>query len=106
MAIKYGLSSITKSPTTSSSSPFRFKVGTVFATVMDEKTPSKKVFEECGGWQGIGTVLFKPYDGSKNEDNYVENQTSKTVLGYSTAKPLFPNQKYYPLKGELILIFS
>ena len=106
MAIKYGLSSITKSPTTSSSSPFKFKVGKVFATVMDEKTPSKKVFDECGGWQGIGTVLFKPYNSSRNEDNYIENQTSKTVLGYSKAKPLFPNQKYYPLKGELILIFS
>ena len=77
----------------------------MFATVMDDKTPSKKVFDECGGWQGIGTVLFKPYNSSKNEDNYVENST-QDVLGYSKAKPLFPNQKYYPLKGELILIFS
>ena len=105
MVTKYGLSSL-RTPPSSGGSPFKFKVGKVFATVMDEKTPSKKVFDQCGGWQGIGTVLFKFYPASKTKDNYEENTTSNTVLGYSTAKPLFPNQKYIPLNGELILVFS
>ncbi len=106
MPVKFGLSSLTKSSPLSSTPPFRFKVGKVFATVMDEKTPSKKIFDECGGWSGIGSVLFRPYNSSKNKDNYEENQTSETRLNYSVAKPLFPNQKYLPLKGELILVFS
>jgi hypothetical protein len=105
MVTKYGLSSLRNSPS-SGGSPFKFKVGKVFATVMDEKTPSKKVFDQCGGWSGVGTVLFKFYPANKAKDNYEENKTSKTVLGYSTAKPLFPNQKYIPLNGELILVFS
>ena len=105
MVTKYGLSSLQSSPS-SGGSPFKFKVGKVFATVMDEKTPSKKVFDQCGGWAGVGTVLFKFYPSSKLTDNYKENTTSNTVLGYSTAKPLFPNQKYIPLNGELILVFS
>jgi hypothetical protein len=105
MVTKYGLSSLSTSPS-SGGSPFKFKVGKVFATVMDEKTPSKKVFDQCGGWAGIGTVLFKPYPASKTKDNYTENTTSNTVLGYSVAKPFFPNQKYIPLNGELILFFS
>lgn len=105
MVTKYGLSSL-NSPSSSGGSPFKFKVGKVFATVMDEKTPSKKVFDECGRWAGIGTVLFKPYPSSKTKDNYEENTTSNTVLGYSVAKPFFPNQKYIPLNGELILFFS
>jgi hypothetical protein len=104
MITKHGLSSLRSSPS-SGGSPFKFKVGKVFATVMDEKTPSKKVFDLCGGWAGVGTVLFKPYTGSKEQDNYKENITSNTVLGYSIAKPLFPNQKYIPLNGELILVF-
>lgn len=106
MPVKFGLSSLTKSSPLSQTPPFRFKVGKVFATVMDDKTPSKKIFDECGGWSGVGTVLFRPYISSKNTDNYEENQTSKTRLNYSVAKPLFPNQKYLPLKGELILVFS
>jgi hypothetical protein len=105
MVTKYGLSSL-RGSSSGGSSPFKFKVGKVFATIMDEKTPSKKVFDLCGGWAGVGTVLFKDYGVSKKIDNYEENKTSDTVLGYSTAKPLFPNQKYYPLNGELILVFS
>jgi hypothetical protein len=105
MVIKHGLSSL-RTSSSSGGTPFKFMVGKVFATVMDEKTPSKKVFDLCGGWSGVGTVLFKPYLGSKGKDNYEENTTSNTVLGYSTAKPLFPNQKYIPLNGELILVFS
>ena len=72
MITKHGLSSLRSAPS-SGGSPFKFKVGKVFATVMDEKTPSKKVFDQCGGWSGIGTVLFKPYTGSKEQDNYKEN---------------------------------
>ena len=104
MVTKYGLSSL-RSPSIAGGGPFKFKVGKVFATVMDDKTPSKKVFDLCGGWNGVGTVLFTSYPASKDKDNYEENTVSNTVLGYSVAKPLFPNQKYYPLKGELILVF-
>jgi hypothetical protein len=105
MVIKHGLASL-RTPASSGGSPFKFIVGKVFATVMDDKTPSKKVFDLCGGWAGIGTVLFKVYDNNKSKDKYEENKTSDSVLGYSLAKPFFPNQKYYPLNGELILVFS
>ena len=103
MITKHGLSSLRSAPS-SGGSPFKFKVGKVFATVMDEKTPSKKVFDQCGGWSGVGTVLFKFYPSNKGKDIYEENTTSNAVLGYSTAKPLFPNQKYIPFEFKLGIV--
>lgn len=85
-------------------SAFKFKVGRVYAVIMDETTPSQGVFETYGGWDGMGTVFYIDYEQSKNvavtNDNFINYAIS------NPARPFFPNQKFYPLLGELILIFN
>ena len=83
-----------------SSSGFGFQIGKVFDVIMDETTPSKELFEKYGGWEGIGTILFLDYDTNKTKD-IVSNPNN-----LSSAKPFYTNQKHYPLKGELVLIFD
>ena len=88
----------------STPSSFKFKVGRVYGVVMDETTPSKGIFEQYGGWDGMGTVFYVDYDKSKNLPVNNEN-----LIGYALsnpARPFFPNQKFYPLLGELVLIFN
>lgn len=88
----------------SSPSAFKFKVGRVYAVIMDETTPSQGVFDQYGGWDGMGTVFYMEYEQSKNipvnNDNFINYAIS------NPARPFFPNQKFYPLLGELILIFN
>lgn len=77
-----------------------FQIGKVYDVIMDETTPSKELFEKFGGWEGIGTVLFLDYDTNKTKD-IAPNYDSLTP-----AKPFFSNQKHYPVKGELVLVFD
>lgn len=85
-------------------SAFKFKVGRVYAVIMDETTPSQGVFDTYGGWDGMGTIFYIDYEQSKNtpvtNDNFINY-----AIG-NPARPFFPNQKFYPLLGELVLIFN
>lgn len=88
----------------SSPSSFKFKVGRVYGVIMDETTPSQGIFDQFGGWDGMGTVFYMEYEQSKNvpvnNDNFINYAIS------NPARPFFPNQKFYPLLGELVLIFN
>lgn len=88
----------------SSPSAFKFRVGRVYAVVMDETTPSSEVFDKFGGWDGIGTAFYMEYEQSKNIPVNYENFIN--YAANNPARPFFPNQKFYPLLGELILIFN
>jgi len=76
------------------------EVGRVYGVVTTENTPTKKMFEEVGGFSGIGTIFYKDY------------LTSTAIVGLPTddeflssckkAKPKFPNFQYYPIRGELV----
>jgi hypothetical protein len=88
----------------SSPSAFKFRVGRVYAVVMDETTPSSEIFDKFGGWEGMGTAFYMEYEQSKNIPVTNENFVNYAIN--NPAKPFFPNQKFYPLLGELILIFN
>lgn len=88
----------------SSSPSFKFRVGRVYAVIMDETTPSQGIFDQYGGWDGVGTAFYMEYEQSKNIPVTYENFINYAIS--SPAKPFFPNQKFYPLLGELILIFN
>lgn len=74
-------------------------VGKVFGVVLNENTPNADAFELAGGWSGLGTVFYIEYDESKNV-------TDVELGSLQMARPLFPNQKHYPLLGELIVILD
>ena len=66
-------------------------VGRVADVIMDENHPE---FKNLGEYSSIGTIIYENVGG----DN--------TGVATKIAKPLFSNQKLYPLIGELVLITS
>jgi len=80
-----------------SNSPY--SIGKVFAVIMDEHTPSSEVFEKYGGWDGLGTVFYLDYPNYKDVSNV-------RLSDCKIAKNLYPNQKFFPLREELILLFD
>jgi hypothetical protein len=75
----------------------RPQIGKVYGIVLDENTPSKADFDRVGGWTGIGTVFYLPYEQSKNID-------SIDLKKCKIARPFFANIQDYPLIGELVLL--
>jgi len=61
-------------------------VARVTDIILDSSHPK---FDENGKWDSIGTVYYKSISNS-------------AIEGISTAKPLFPNIKHYPLVNEII----
>jgi len=62
--------------------------------ILDDKT-QPKIFKEYGEWSSIGSLFFS----KMNNPNPNEDLTSDYF-----AKPLFPNDKTFPLKNELVYI--
>lgn len=81
----------------SNNSPY--SIGKVFAVIMDENTPSNEVFQKYGGWDGLGTVFYLDYPEYKNVSNV-------KLSDCKVAKNLYPNQKFFPLREELIILFD
>jgi hypothetical protein len=76
-----------------------YSIGKVFAVIMDETTPSSEVFQKYGGWDGLGTVFYLDYPNYKDVSNV-------KLADCKIAKNLYPNQKFFPLREELILLFD
>ncbi len=55
------------------------------------------LFNEYGGWSGLGTIFFEPLD------NLVSKATTKTN---PVATPLLPFLKNYPLINEIVILFN
>jgi hypothetical protein len=76
-----------------------YSIGKVFAIIMDEHTPSNEVFQKYGGWDGLGTVFYLDYPEYKDVSNV-------KLSDCKIAKNLYPNQKFFPLREELIILFD
>jgi hypothetical protein len=85
------INNLSSNKSQSQSSNSSFNVGRVTDIIMDENHPK---FKELGEYSSIGTVIY--------ENVGTDNNGVSTKI----AKPLFSNQKIYPLVGELILITS
>lgn len=70
-------------------------VGRVIDIILDDSHPE---FNKLGQWDSLGTVFFSEVNKVISNDINLDD--------YSHAKPLFPNQKYFPLKNEIIYIIS
>ena len=94
MAVKRsGLSSL--NPTQPDSNPsLGIFPGRVRFCVLDDKT-DKRVFEKAGEWGAIGGIYFSKLN--------TPNQSKDFTSDYF-AKPLFPNDKNYPLENEVVYI--
>jgi len=68
----------------------KFETAVVSDVVLDT---TSKYFTDAGGWNGVGTVVFRKVKGG-------------TYRSTGFAKPYFPNFCNYPLRNELVYIFS
>jgi len=70
--------------------------GRVREIILDDKS-NPDAFKNYGEWSSIGTIFFSLI-GAPNTD------PDPTTSQY--ARPLFPNQKHYPLLNEIVYIIS
>jgi len=82
--------------------PIEYKVGKVYAVMLDERSVPQQVWLDNGGWAGIGTILYQEY--IEDQEIPLENLTDNELAKLPTALPLYPNQKYFPLPGEIVLL--
>ena len=50
---------------------YKAHVGKVYGVVTKENTPTKKMYLKAGGPNGIGSVFYKDYEKSRNEDGNI-----------------------------------
>ena len=84
--------------------PTSFKVGKVYATMLNPDSVPAEVWEANGGWSGLGTVIFSNY--AEGVEIAVKDLDNNKIKGLPTALPLIPYQKYFPLPGEIVLLFD
>jgi hypothetical protein len=75
------------------------QIGKVFAVITTENTPTKELYEREGKSNGIGTIFYLDYIGSKDT---VLNEVN--LSSCSVAKPYYPHLQDYPLVGELVTL--
>lgn len=105
MRIRDGLSPITANIGNNNyQTPQGYKVGKVYAVMLSPSSVPKKVWEDNGGWSGIGTIVYQEY----REDVEVPlvELTDEFISNLNTALPLYPMQKYFPLPGEIVLLMD
>ena len=76
----------------------------VVDVVLDMNFPN---IEKIGGWDALGTILYIKVSEIVKDPEIEYKRDLKTLISANAlARPLFANQKYYPLKGEIVLLFS
>jgi hypothetical protein len=105
MRVRSGLSNITANIGFNNfHAPQGYKVGKVYAIILGPNSVSQKIWEDNGGWAGIGTVLYQEY--REDSELPLKDLTDEMVGQFPTALPLYPNQKYFPLPGEIVLLMD
>jgi hypothetical protein len=103
--VRAGLSTITANMGNNNYLPPQgYKVGKVYAVILSDKSVPQNIWEANGEWAGIGTILYQEY--SEGAEISIENITDNLLSGFPTALPLYPNQKYFPLPGEIVLLMD
>ena len=88
-----GLSSLQSTPSVKSSLSGVFGARVRY-TILDDKT-EPTVFKEFGEWSSIGSLFFSKLNNPNPSKNFTTD---------NFAKPLFPNNKIFPLENEIVYI--
>tara|TARA_Y100001963_G_C6782543_1_gene450796 strand:- start:1599 stop:3455 length:1857 start_codon:yes stop_codon:yes gene_type:complete len=62
--------------------------------------------EKKGGYDALGTIFYLTVSECINDPKLEHPETGEKVNNMKTAKPLFSNQRFFPLKGEVVLLLS
>jgi hypothetical protein len=79
-------------------------VGKVYAVMLSPSSVPKQIWEDNGGWSGIGTILYQEY--REGNEILLKDLTDEMLSTLSTALPFYPNQKYFPLPGEIVYLLD
>ena len=82
-------------------------VGRVVGIILEENTPNETLYNKYGKEYGVGTIFYTIYSSTGN--NPITNVDSGENLNGTAvipARPFFPNDKQYPLLGELVYILQ
>jgi hypothetical protein len=105
MRVRDGLSPITANIGNNNYQiPQGYKVGKVYAVMLSPSSVPKKIWEDNGGWGGIGTIIYQEY--REAIEIPLKDLTDEMLLTFNTAIPFYPNQKYFPLPGEIVLLMD
>lgn len=100
MATKFGFESFNKQLNTTSQNNVFDALATLSQTITAVRVKSIVLnethprFKELGEWNGLGTIEFQSVDNPQES------------VSYSTAVPLFPNAKTYPLVNEIVFLLT
>ncbi len=76
----------------------------VVDVVLDLNFPD---IDKIGGWDALGIILFIKVSDIVKDPKIEFNRGNASIINSNDiAKPLFANTKYYPLKGEIVLVHS
>ena len=105
MRVRDGLSPITANIGNNNyQTPQGYKVGKVYAVMLSPSSVPKKIWEDNGGWGGIGTIVYQEY--REDIEVSLKDLTDEFISTLNTALPFYPNQKYFPLPGEIVLLMD
>jgi hypothetical protein len=103
--VRTGLSNITANMGFNNyTTPQGYKVGKVYAVILDEQSVPQQVWINNGGWAGIGTILYAEY--REDTELPLDALNDQQLIELPTALPLYPNQKYFPLPGEIVILMD
>jgi hypothetical protein len=91
-----GLNSLVSDNSNNSSFKNEIFSARVRYVILDDKT-EPNIFKKYGEWSSIGSLFFSRIN-NPNPDN--------SLVTDNFAKPLFPNNKLFPLKNEIVYIIS
>ena len=100
MSTKFGFESFNKQLNTTSQNNIFDALATLSQTITAVRVKSIVLnethprFKELGEWNGLGTIEFQAVDNPQES------------VSYSTAVPLFPNTKTYPLINEIVFLLT
>jgi hypothetical protein len=103
--VRTGLSNITANMGFNNyTTPQGYKVGKVYAVILNEQSVPQQVWINNGGWAGVGTILYAEY--REDTELPLESLSDSQLIDLPTALPLYPNQKYFPLPGEIVMLME
>jgi hypothetical protein len=100
MATKFGFESFNKQLNTTNQGNIFNALATLAQTITAVRVKSIVLneahprFKELGEWNGLGTIEFQSVNNPQES------------VSYSTAVPLFPNAKTYPLVNEIVFLVT
>ena len=100
MRVRENLSGIVSSIGKNNSiSSFNSQIGKVYGVITTKNTPNQELFEQEGGFNGMGTIFYLDYEQSKNVVDVDLNACK-------IAKSFRDDNQNYPLVGELVEIID